>query len=489
MTKKTKKTHSNSPTVAIIGGGTAGSTIAIRLAMAGVNVHLFEKNAILINSPPMCHLHAGGNLYREISIDDCKTLMRQCIDIAKLYPHSIDVRPTVITVPKRDGDSAKALLPRLDALTDYYKKLIKQDPTNQVLGKVENYYQVFEQQDLKQLAEKKAVKIPTTTEEWLIPVAQLVNLNKLQMPIIAVQEYGWNIFRLSASAFLQLDSLPNAHVYLNTAINHLEQTKNGWQISYRDKKGKEQTLTADFVVNACGFLTGTIDDKVGVKVKRMVEFKASYLSEWTGKNSYKGQLPEVIFHGERGTPHGMAQFTPYPNGIFQLHGMTEAITLFKDGLTHASDDSSQPPINPQYLGYIENGWDTATLKNRTQNAIDFVSEFIPSFASAETVDNALFGGQQVPSDDISTRVADLQVFDSKRYAIAENVKANSTLDVADGVVTALVKLKLLKKSASERPIWQKLDVKDVDKLAKKLAKQRGYPVQMAKVNHPLILPK
>ena len=31
------------PSVAIIGGGTAGSTVAIRLAEAGVEVHLLKK--------------------------------------------------------------------------------------------------------------------------------------------------------------------------------------------------------------------------------------------------------------------------------------------------------------------------------------------------------------------------------------------------------------------------------------------------------------
>lgn len=218
------------PTVAIIGGGVAGSTIAIRLAMAGVNVHLFEKNASLINAPPMCYLHAGGNLYREISEDDCKTLMRQCIDIAKLYPDSIDVRPTVITVPKRDDDTAKDLLPRLDALTAYYKQLIRQDKSNQILGKADEYYQVFDKHALNDLAKLKPVKIPKTTEQWLIPVTHLVNLNQLQMPVIAVQEYGWNIFRLSASAFLQLEHSPNAYVHLNTALtilHHDQTTKNG----------------------------------------------------------------------------------------------------------------------------------------------------------------------------------------------------------------------------------------------------------------------
>lgn len=34
-------------------------------------------------------------------------------------------------------------------------------------------------------------------------------------------------------------------------------------MTYTNKKSRQQTLTADFVVNACGFRTGIIDDKVG----------------------------------------------------------------------------------------------------------------------------------------------------------------------------------------------------------------------------------
>ena len=48
----TKNNSQKSLKVAIIGGGVAGSTIAIRLATAGVQTYLFEKNASLINSPP-----------------------------------------------------------------------------------------------------------------------------------------------------------------------------------------------------------------------------------------------------------------------------------------------------------------------------------------------------------------------------------------------------------------------------------------------------
>ena len=42
--------------VGILGGGTAGSTIAIRLAALGVETYLFEKQSSLIDGPPMLSL-------------------------------------------------------------------------------------------------------------------------------------------------------------------------------------------------------------------------------------------------------------------------------------------------------------------------------------------------------------------------------------------------------------------------------------------------
>ena len=85
-------------------------------------------------------------------------------------------------------------------------------------------------------------------------------------------------------------------------------------------------------------------------------------------------------------------------------------------------------------------------------------------------------------------MADLQVFAELNYAVAENVKANSALDVADNVINALVCNHLLPKSQSQRPHWPRLDVTQVDDLATALAQQRGYPLAMAKVNNPLQLP-
>ncbi|WP_298811479.1 FAD-dependent oxidoreductase [uncultured Psychrobacter sp.] len=492
--------------VGILGGGTAGSTIAIRLAALGLETYLFEKKKSLIDGPPMCHLHAGGNLYREIPDEDCVALLKQCIDILRLYPHTIDVRPTVFAVPTRDEGLPEDLLPRLDILTDAYQELIEQDANNKVLGEPEDYYQLYSREQLIELSEREQVAVPSAVDEWMIPVARYLDLNKVKFPLIVVQEYGWNIFRLAASAKLALEEYDNAHVFTETAVQKVvpvdcENCTNAdhhvtkWRIDYQQIHSQEhasqpESIEVDYLVNACGFRTGVIDDMVGVEVTRMVEFKSSYVTHWGDAG---GQIPEIIVYGQRGTPEGMAQLTPYPGGYFQIHGMSKAITLFDDGLVASSEDSAQPKLPQQYVHYIEDGWDKAPLQARSQQAIEYVAEFVPTFNSARTVGNALYGGQQIPGQDDTLRVADVSLYSNMRYARAENVKASSTLIAADQIVNELTDLGLIE---NDTPLnrsryaheWSYLVHNDslaVDEVARELAEQRGFPIAMAHVNHSI----
>lgn len=490
--------------VGILGGGTAGSTIAIRLAALGVETYLFEKKASLIDGPPMCHLHAGGNLYREIPDEDCVALLEQCIDIVRLYPYTIDIRPTVFAVPTRDDGAPEDLLPRLDALKNAYQALVDSDINNKVLGEPDNYYQLYSHERLLELAKLPQVAVPATLDEWLIPVAKHLDLNKVKFPLIAVQEYGWNIFRLAASAKLALEEYPNAHVLTNTIVQNVaplecENCSNAnhhvskWRIDYQkaSSNAKEdsalQSVEVDFLINAAGFRTGIIDDLVGVSVTRMVEFKSSFVTHWDNAG---GQIPEIIIYGERGTPEGMAQLTPYPNGYFQIHGMSKFITLFDDGLVASSKDSAQPKLAKKYVDYIDNGWDKSALQARAQQAIDYVAEFVPKFTSARTTQNALFGAQQIPGEDDTLRVADVSLYPNLHYARAENVKASSTLIAADEIVKQLVTLNMIDKSAADDHYrknheWQYLvhnDDTHIDSVARMLAVNRDFPADMAWVN-------
>ncbi|MBB1428901.1 FAD-dependent oxidoreductase [Pseudoalteromonas sp. SG43-4] len=485
--------------VGIIGGGTAGSTIAIRLAALGLETYVFEKKKSLIDGPPMCHLHSGGNLYREIPDDDCIDLLKQCIDIARLYPHTIDVRPTVFAVPKRDDDSPEDLFPRLDKLVKAYSELVEQDCANKVLGEPEHYYQLYSREQMLKLAKQKQVAKPTLLDEWMIPVAKHLDLDKLKFPLIVAQEYGWNIFRLSASAQLALAEYKHAHVLTNTCVKSVSPVTNNkidkqitkWNIEYQTQPSLEgKTVEVDYLINACGFQTGIIDDLVGVDVKRMVEFKASYITHWQGAG---GQIPEIIIYGNRGTPEGMAQLTPYPNGYFQIHGMTNDITLFNDGLADATPMSAQPKLPDKYLDYIKDGWDKTALQTRNQTAIDYVAEFVPAFKSANTQNNALFGGQQIPGDDDTLRVADVSLYSLISYARAENVKASSTLIAADQIVSEFIKLGIISsdpavnhhRSSHQWSYLKHNSCENIGEVARILAGERGFPIDMAELNNSL----
>ena len=482
MTEINKSNVSCEPQVkvGIIGGGIAGSTIALRLAELGVSVSLFEQGPSLVNGPPICHLHAGGNLYREISESQCLTLLRQSIETLRLYPHTANVRPTVIAVPLRDKGNPDELLPRLERLKKEYTVLVDSDKRNEVLGSPSDYFKLYQRDDLERLAQKPTPEIPSVLDDWLIPVAKNINLDELKFPIVLVQEYGVSVFRLASSVSLALEKMEHCQLNTHTLVTNVQQDeKQGWLISSRTESGEEKQTPVDYLINSSGFKTGSIDDMADLKRDRMVEFKAAYVTHWP---ACEGEWPEVIFHGERGTPEGMAQLTPYPDGFFQLHGMTEEITLFENGLVATCEKSAQPKLHEKFLTKISKGWSAENIQLRTQRAIDHMSKFVPTFENAEVGGNPLFGAQQIPGDDPTLRAANVS-FSGERYARAEIVKASSALSAADEIVKHLVDIQLLPKTTSLEhhfPVMESLSKAAVITYAEKLAEERDYPVELAR---------
>lgn len=470
----------NNTSVGVVGGGMAGSTVALRLAEQGISVTLFEEGASLVNGPPICHLHAGGNLYREISDEQCMTLLRQSIDTLRVFPHTANIRPTVIAIPKHDNGHPEQLLSRLHKLRQEYASLIEKDQENKVLGPVDEYFKLYDREALEALSKQDSPIIAQTLDDWMIPVAKNLNLNEFKLPLIIVQEYGLSVFRIAATVSLALEKIDNCKVFTQSKVTHIQHQENnlGWEIAYTTTKNSRHTLEVDYLVNACGYRTGTLDDIPGFKRDRLVEFKAAYLAHWP---DCKDEWPEVIFHGERGTPNGMAQLTPYPNGYFQLHGMTEEITLFKEGMVASSEHSAQPKLGGLFHRKLSDRWYQTEIEQRSINAIKHVAQFIPSFNSAVVGGNPLFGAQQIPGDDPSLRAADVS-FAGVNYARAEIVKASSALEVADAIIGNLNKKapKSNYQQLSQRfPVTNALTPNEIISLAKKLADDRDFPTALA----------
>ena len=230
------------------------------------------------------HLHAGGNLYREISDQQCFTLLEQSIDTLKVYRNCVDWRPTVIALPKSDKSTPTALLPRLHKLQAHYQSLIARDESNEVLGVPEQYFRTYEREQLERLAQRASPKFAQHFDDWLIPVAKTLDLDALQYPVFLVQEYGLNVFRMAATASLAMTSLADCELRLKHRIVGIDrlpcstesQTQAAkWRITSQAESSELNHWEFDYVVNACGFETGEIDDLLQQPRQRMVEFKAA----------------------------------------------------------------------------------------------------------------------------------------------------------------------------------------------------------------------
>ncbi|WP_425667072.1 FAD-dependent oxidoreductase [Vibrio tubiashii] len=467
----------SSPKIAIIGGGIAGATAAVHMAELGLDVHLIEKGNGLISGPPICHLHAGGNLYREISTEQCIELLKQSIDTARLYPQTINRRPTVIAVPYSDGGSPEELYERLITIQSCYAELVAEDPANKVLGEPCDYYKFYSREDLDELKEQQQPTQPKTIDEWMIPFAKHTDLDALKFPVVAVEEHGWSVFRIAASATLALEAIPNCTLMANTQVIGVEERADSWMIECVSQDNEAQILEFDFLVNACGYETGSIDDLANKPRERLVEFKAAYVTKWNECNEL---WPEVIFHGPRGTPNGMAQLTPYPDGVFQLHGMTKDITLFDDGLVASNQSTSQPHLPLRLKRKIQKGWDEDVIVERSRKAIDHMARYIPDYQQANEYGTPLFGAQQIPGRDDTLRAADV-TFEGEHYARVEVVKGSSAYEAA----IKLVKEWRLhdyqdKNIESLHPVMMSLSAENIEAKARQLAIERAYPEQLAK---------
>ncbi len=454
--------------VAIVGGGIAGCGVALALQRLGIDFVLFEKRSSLVSGPPMCHLHAGGNLYPDIDDAQRLQLLQESLQLMRLFPQAIDYRPTIIAVPKRDSNDPKELAKRARTLQKEYAKLCQKDPSFCLLGDPKEYLKEYDKASLLALASRSQPTSPRCSDDWMIPFAKEVDLELLKFPVLLVQEFGLNVFRIAATAKILLH---NADIRLNTKVTHI-QKENTYRLCFI-QNGKSYQEEFDYLINAAGFESGSIDEELGYHRERFVEFKAAYVTSW--QSPYR--WPEVIFLGTRGTKEGMGQFTPYAGGYFQLHAMSEDITLFKDGLAK-SKTSPQPQLNRRFLAMIEDNWPKETIQERTKRAIMHLSYFLPNFKEAIPAAKPLYGAQQIPGSDPSLRAAEVSF--EKKYARCEIVKASSIVAMAQAIVENMG-------IAQPIPIDSpKVDPKLLDKEAQNIAKERGYPESMGLLAYPFL---
>merc|ERR1719166_372566 len=183
----------------------------------------------------------------------------------------------------------------------------------------------------------------------------------------------------------------------------------------------------------------------------------------------------------------MMQLTPNPDNIFQLHGMTEDITLFSGGLAKTSAESSQPELGEKFETKLEHGWSQVETCSRTKRAIEHAAKFFPTFSSASVAGPPLFGAQQIPGKDPSLRAASVS-FPAERYARVEIVKGSSALAASDGILQNLKDSRLLDlgskmlnspREESFRTLLS-IELEEVVERAEDFARHRNWPLGLAR---------
>jgi hypothetical protein len=340
--------------IAVVGGGISGVVTSIELAkLPNISVHLFEKRNTLLKGPPYCHLHAGGFLYPDISLQDCETLLRHSIDFALAFQKSIHLRPTIVAYNSLSRFNPQQLIFRCNAIKYIYNTL----PT-QPFGPPSQFFAIYSYENALHFKQYGVFLHPN---EFHDPHAAkflnaLHDLHSIKFPFASVNEPGINQQSVESKCMASILRNPNITVFLNSHFDLLGQHN------------------YDFIINATAQSFSNSQE--------LFELKSSWLIE----NPIC--LPEIAIIGERNTDHGLLQITPVGNCTYQIHLMTPSCSIIQT--------NTQPITN-----HIPND----TVSQRTLEAIKNVSKLFPCMQISTPLNIAECGVQRIPSGYPSNRIS------------------------------------------------------------------------------------
>jgi hypothetical protein len=321
-------------------------------------------------------------------------------------------------------------------------------------------------------------------DDWLLNwMQQGVKLDQLEFPIVLVQELGVSHFREIAAFDLAYQEhlrtsgrdRPSWRVSLGTEVLAVKQVDRCgallWKVLYRSKAGDIKSCWGHYLVNAAGASSGVIDDQLGVPHPRSLEFKATYFVRLR-RPSQDFPIPEAGFLGIRGTDDPEEDLAPYVQvsyygeGLYQLHVLTDQVTLFPCGLTTSDPSASQPKEPPAVKQFIENFQDSSV--RRAQAAIQSTADLQANFeAGGYLVGKPLLGVQCILGLDIEKRSS--RALEYRAAAAMPIVKGISAVTAAREVI-GFIKTHFAK---------QGLHSAEADLLSLNREKQRALAVQLA----------
>ena len=243
------------PTVAIIGGGVGGCCSALELARTGkLNIFLLEKNRELMRessdaTPGRLGLgfhysdKATALRFLHVTVDFIKRFGRFRQEIARKQSHPL--RRGRYFIMKNSLVSVQDILKIYDAIKQEYAKMVRKDPTSEVLGPPDDIYRIMESHEFEENVHIEEVAMGIETAE------ELLDWPRLREYIInQVTERKEN--RVS--------------VMTNTKVVAITARKGGGYIleGLNTYHGGAAKISADFVVNSSWYNISKFNQLLGI---------------------------------------------------------------------------------------------------------------------------------------------------------------------------------------------------------------------------------
>lgn len=240
--------------IAVIGGGAAGIATALELAQKGYLVTIFEKSELGSGASGR-NPGRMGHGFHYVDEETAIAYLRASVLVQRTYPgYLLDqdkpfdskLRHGRYFITKNSVEPKEKILKTYEAIKNEYRRLVEEDPANEVFGPVDSFYRILDPSEYAHEVNMEIVEMGIETSEHIFDwVAFLADIRQrlLKHPKIKLREF--------------------------TEVTKIERNDLGkprFTIEAKTKKGYSIYLETNFIVNSTWHEIKRLNDQVGLRM-------------------------------------------------------------------------------------------------------------------------------------------------------------------------------------------------------------------------------
>lgn len=416
--------------VAVIGANISGCLTSLKLfeqySQKKITIDLYEQKSTIMSGSPYAHLHAGGFLYPELNIEQCKQLLNDSIYFASYFSNNcIDYRPTIIAYNAKVSFCVIKLLQKCIVLQHHYRLYFD----NYVFGDPLIFFASYSKHDIiyyKSYGHLPHIDYTLYPERaYHDPYVEtfcslLHDIDSIKYPFVSVIEPGINEEAIKDILFHRIINNNSINLHLNSPLNntnlYYEPNENVWCVN---------NIRYDKVINCSGASSHSLFPDL--LCKELLELKAAWIVQTENDpEQSRSYIPEIAIIGERSTVNGTLQIIPdiKQQRNFQIHYMsTDSSVIF------SSCDVTHPTFQESILNDSLNPYD---IKNRSNSAINFLTKLFPHFRDC-SLKYCVWGIQRIPDHSIENRTSTIINNCCNTFFDIQTIKATSIVRLLNDI--------------------------------------------------------